>query len=95
MGAAAALPFAALRLTGSVRGLHEGMDRAPAGLYRVVVLEPGLSRRTIHDFASLDRARRYADDCASETEEGPVYSAIYNDQGSEVYRGRHYGLGPS
>ena len=83
----------ALRLTGSVYGLCEGMEKAPSGFYRVLVLEPGLDRRSTHDFEFLEAARAYADDCASETEDGPVFSSIYNDQGSEVYRGRHYGLG--
>ena len=69
------------------------MEQAPKGFFRVLVLESGLDRRSTEDFQSLDAARAYADDCASETEHGPVYSSIYNDQGSEVYRGRHYGLG--
>lgn len=58
----------------------------------MLVLESGLDRRSTHDFESLHSAKVYADDCASETEHGPVYSSIYDDRGREVYRGRHYGM---
>ena len=68
------------------------MNRAPAGLYRVRVLEPGLERSSEYDFESLERAKAFANDAASETEFGPVFSSIYNDQGEEIYRGRHYGM---
>jgi len=67
------------------------MERAPAGLFRVLVLEPGVDRRSTHDFQTLETAKGFANDAASETEFGPVYSSIYNDQGQEIYRGRHYG----
>lgn len=63
----------------------------PQGRYRAVVYETGLSRTTEHWFDDLDRAKAYANDCASETEHGPVFACVYENE-TEVYRGRHYGL---
>lgn len=42
-------------------------------------------------FQSLAEARQYADDAASETENGPVYADVLEEGGDIVYRGRHYG----
>lgn len=41
-------------------------------------------------FQSLAEARQYADDAASETENGPVYADVLEDS-TVIYRGKHYG----
>ncbi len=56
------------------------------GTYRAIVLEAD-GRITHRDFASLDDARRYADDAAWEAEDGPVYAHVVDDAYRIVHRG--------
>lgn len=60
-------------------------------LYIVRVYEADVTSET--SFQSLAEARQYADDAASETENGPVYADVLGEGGAIVYRGRHYGQG--
>ena len=60
-------------------------------LYTVRVYEADVTSET--SFQSLVEARQYADDAASETENGPVYADVLEEGGAIVYRGRHYGHG--
>ncbi len=59
-------------------------------MFRVVVYE-GDGGTTTKDFSDFQTARIYADDCASETDHGPVFASVYDQTGDEIYRGRHYG----
>lgn len=60
-------------------------------LYTVRVYEADVTSEK--SFQSLAEARQYADDAASETENGPVYADVLGEGGAIVYRGRHYGQG--
>jgi hypothetical protein len=57
------------------------------GHFRVVVIEPS-GAMTFHDFDSLEAARRYADDAASESDDLTPVSAVV-DGTRIVSRGRH------
>jgi hypothetical protein len=59
------------------------------GTFRVLVYEPD-ARITSRDFDALAEARTYADDAASEIENGPVLSLVFDDTPKVVHRGRHY-----
>jgi hypothetical protein len=61
------------------------------GCYRVVVLE-GDTDCSARDFDSLDRAERYANDAASETDGpgGSPLAYIFDDQLRFLNEGRHY-----
>ncbi len=61
----------------------------PAGHFRVLVLESDL-RTTRFDTDSFETARAYAVDAASEADDTPPLSFVFNDQFEMVYRGRHY-----
>lgn len=72
--------------------LIEILRRRPAagpGLFRVLVLEAD-GRNTTRDFADLEAARAYADDAASETEDGPARAYVYDEGLNRLYTGRHY-----
>lgn len=59
------------------------------GAYRALVLEAD-GRATHRDFEALDEARRYADDAASETEDGVVLAYVLDDRLRTLHRGTHY-----
>jgi hypothetical protein len=58
--------------------------------YRVLVYEPD-ARVTSKDFPDLDQARQYADDAASESENGIVQALVLNGDLCTLHVGRHYG----
>ena len=60
--------------------------------YRVIVLEAN-GKIGCHDFFDLETARSYADDCASEIENGPVLSYVLQEDFAIIYQGSHYGAG--
>jgi hypothetical protein len=45
---------------------------------------------TSHEFDDLEKAKQYADDCASETEDGPVYAYVFDSDFQQVHYGQHY-----
>jgi hypothetical protein len=59
------------------------------GSFRAVVFEAN-ARVSVRDFGDLDSACRYADDAASEVEDGVVVSSVLDDQLRIVHRGTHY-----
>jgi hypothetical protein len=59
-------------------------------MYRVMVYEV-YGKKYYTDFSDLEVAKTYADDCASETETGPVYADVIDHTSEIVYRGKHYG----
>jgi hypothetical protein len=60
-----------------------------SGTFRVVV--DGDGRATTHyDFASRDDARTFADDAASETQEGPTWAVVLDDALVCIHHGKHY-----
>jgi hypothetical protein len=61
------------------------------GSFRVVVLEAD-SKLTISDFANLERAQRYAEDAASESDGpgGTPYAYVFDDKFVFLNRGSHY-----
>jgi hypothetical protein len=61
------------------------------GDYRVVVHEAD-SRISSRDFADRESAEAYADDAASEAEDGVVLAQVFDDELQLVYAGRHYAL---
>lgn len=60
------------------------------GDYRVLVYEPD-ARVTFKDFSDLDVAKQYADDAASESENGIVQALVFNGDLCTLHVGRHYG----
>lgn len=72
-------------------GRGTDLPSEPRAPYIVRVYEPDVTSET--SFQSLAEARQYADDAASETENGPVYADVLDESGAIVYRGRHYGHG--
>jgi hypothetical protein len=56
------------------------------GTFRAVVNEAD-GRVTLHDFADLDAACRYADDAAWEVEDGPVYACVVDSSLLVVHTG--------
>ncbi len=62
--------------------------KIPPGQFRVVVQESG--KDSTKDFKSEKEAKQYADDAASETENGPVYSSVFDSSFKFIYRGKHY-----
>lgn len=72
-------------------GRGTDLPSEPRVPYIVRVYEPDVTSET--SFESLAEARQYADDAASETENGPVYADVLGEGGAIVYRGRHYGQG--
>lgn len=58
---------------------------APGG-FRVVVFEADASV-TCRDFRRLEEARAYADDAASETEQGVVIAAVFDEAGRRLHQG--------
>lgn len=71
------------------RGTDLPLEQRPP--YTVRVYEADVTSEK--PFQSLAEARQYADDAASETENGPVYADVLDEGGAIVYRGRHYGQG--
>ena len=61
-----------------------------AGAFRAVVLESDLRLRH-RNFESLDEAKRYADDVASEGTEPAPLAWVFDCDFELVHRGRHYG----
>lgn len=59
------------------------------GAHRVLTYEPG-SRVATKDFASLSEAQAYADDAASEAENGIVAAYVFDDRFRMVSVGKHY-----
>lgn len=59
------------------------------GSFRAVVSEPD-GRFTTRDFADLSAARTYADDAASETENGVVLAWVFDHDLRVVHVGTHY-----
>lgn len=59
------------------------------GSFRVMVHEAD-SRVSSKDFTELESARRYADDAASETENGPVHAYVVDSLFRVVASGEHY-----
>ena len=59
------------------------------GTYRVVVYEPD-SRVTLKNFDELERATAYANDAASETENGVVRAYVLDHTLRVVRTGEHY-----
>ncbi len=59
------------------------------GRFRIIVFE-GTGKITFKDLAGEKDARQYADDAASETEDGPVSAYVFNDSFQIVYTGKHY-----
>lgn len=60
-----------------------------AGSLRVVVYEAS-GRVSTRDFDSPDDARRYADDAASEAEDGVVLSFVFDASFRQIWTGKHY-----
>ena len=60
-----------------------------AGWFRVVVFEAG-GRVSVRDFEEVEAARRYADDAASEVEDGVVTAVVLDDELRVVRWGEHY-----
>ena len=60
-----------------------------AGHFRVVVYEAS-SRVTFHDFSARALAERYANDAASETEDGIVLAYVVDSSFRIVHTGKHY-----
>lgn len=89
VGFAFVLFFGLIRRRRSGRGSDlPSEQRAP---YIVRVHEADVTSEK--SFQNLAEARQYADDAASETENGPVYADVLDEGGAIVYRGRHYGHG--
>jgi hypothetical protein len=63
----------------------------PEGHFRVVTIEPD-NRPGGGDFDSLERARRYADDAASEAEEVAPIAVVLDRDFQVVHEGRPYYL---
>lgn len=63
----------------------------PEGSFRVITIEAD-STTGCRDFDSLEGAKRYADDAASESESGSPVSAVLDETFQVVYRGRPYYL---
>lgn len=65
------------------------------GSFRVVVLEAN-SELTIRDFEDFDRAQRYAEDAASESDGpgGTPYAYVFDDKLVFLNRGAHYASRP-
>lgn len=61
----------------------------PVDGYRVVVSEPD-GRWTIRDFTDLATARAFADDAASETENGVVLAWVFDERFRIAHVGTHY-----
>jgi hypothetical protein len=61
------------------------------GSFRVVVLEAD-RKLTISDFSNLERAQRYAEDAASESDGpgGTPYAYVFDDKLVFLSRGSHY-----
>lgn len=77
------------RVLAPLTALARAAGPLAAGWFRVLVHEPG-ARTSTRDFAERDLAQRYADDAASETEHGPVWAHVFDDQLRVVSTGRHY-----
>lgn len=60
-----------------------------AGSLRVLVYEAS-GRVSARDFDNADDARRYADDAASETEDGVVLSFVFDASFRQLWTGKHY-----
>jgi hypothetical protein len=59
------------------------------GRFRVVTIESD-DRVSIKDFDSLDGAKQYADDAASEGADMPPVAVVLDDSFHVVHRGRPY-----
>jgi hypothetical protein len=64
-------------------------EKLSKGNFRVIVFESD-GKKSINDFSDLISAKVYADDAASETENGPVYSTVFDDNFNIIYYGEHY-----
>jgi hypothetical protein len=60
-----------------------------SGNFRVVVFEAD-GRSACRDFGDLETARGYADDAASEIEDGIVLADVVDERFQVVHRGAHY-----
>ncbi|EHQ06041.1 hypothetical protein [Leptonema illini] len=93
--AVVAVGFAFVLFFGLIRRRRSGrgsdLPSEPGAPYIVRVYEPDVTSET--SFQSLAEARQYANDAASETENGPVYADVLGENGAIMYRGRHYGHG--
>lgn len=67
----------------------EAVGTVRPGEYRVVVLESSGAIRT-RDFHTLEAARGYANDAASESDEPAPLAYVFDDALRFVGRGRHY-----
>ena len=70
---------------------HHARQAGPiaAGAFRAVVIEAN-ARVTRKDFGDLESARQYADDAASEAEDGIVLAYVLDEVLRVIHRGRHY-----
>ena len=68
----------------------EILDLFNNGFYYRVFVREADGRDSVKTFSSLEEARRYADDAASEVENGPVYARVVDPMERLVYEGRHY-----
>ncbi|MBI3395257.1 MAG: hypothetical protein HY042_05440 [Spirochaetia bacterium] len=62
------------------------------GRYVVVVGGPDQAARSF-TFDMLQDAKNFADDSASETENGPTYAHVEDRSGKILYHGQHYAAG--
>lgn len=69
-------------------GRETDLPSEPRAPYIVRVHEADVTSEK--SFQNLAEARQYADDAASETENGPVYADVLEDS-TVIYRGKHYG----
>jgi hypothetical protein len=75
---------------GWISGIAHELGSVASGSYRTVVLESG-GRVTHHDFASLESAKQFADDAASEDDnDSSPMAYVLDSEFSIVDRGRHY-----
>ena len=76
-------------MSGPLEDLARSRGPISPGHYRVLVIEHD-DAVTHHDFDSLDRARTYATDVASEIDELAKSCGIYDDALNFLEHGRHY-----
>ena len=69
---------------------QSGGELSPGG-YRVVASAGG--NTTQLDFSSIDAARQYADDVASEGDYPDAMAIVLDAELNVVHRGRHYAAG--
>ena len=76
----------------TIRKTARSVGSLAEGAFRVMVLESDLRLRH-RDFKSLDEAKRYANDVASESDVPAPLAWVFDSRFEVVCEGRHYGIG--